>query len=53
MVNPDGSLDEKNDVKCLSIEHKLGINGSPTTVLQFGENRGAIGYLVGEENQGL
>ncbi|MDA9248358.1 acyl-CoA dehydrogenase [Amylibacter sp.] len=53
LVNPDGSLDEKNDVKCLSIEHKLGINGSPTTVLQFGENRGAIGYLVGEENQGL
>tara|TARA_B110000003_G_scaffold191191_1_gene190003 strand:- start:4795 stop:6573 length:1779 start_codon:yes stop_codon:yes gene_type:complete len=53
LVNSDGSLGKKNDVKCLSIEHKLGINGSPTTVLQFGENHGAIGYLVGKENQGL
>ena len=53
LVNADGSLGEKNDVKCLSIEHKLGINGSPTTVLQFGENEGAIGFLVGQENQGL
>ena len=53
LVNEDGSLGERNDVKCVSIEHKLGINGSPTAVLQFGENDGAIGYLVGEENQGL
>ncbi|GHA48378.1 acyl-CoA dehydrogenase [Amylibacter ulvae] len=53
LVNDDGSLGERNDVKCVSIEHKLGINGSPTAVLQFGEDKGAIGYLVGEENQGL
>lgn len=53
MVNEDGSLGERNDVKCVSIEHKLGINGSPTAILQFGEVEGAIGYLVGEENQGL
>ena len=51
--NDDGSIGQKNDVTCLSIEKKLGVKGSPTTVLQFGENGGAIGYLVGEENQGL
>ena len=51
--NEDGSIDQKNDVTCLSIEKKLGVKGSPTAVLQFGENGGAIGYLVGEENQGL
>ncbi len=53
LVNEDGSLGARNDVKCVSIEHKLGINGSPTAVLQFGEGGGAIGYLVGAENQGL
>jgi len=53
MVNEDGSLGDRNDVHCVSIEHKLGINGSPTAVLQFGEEDGAVGYLVGEENQGL
>jgi alkylation response protein AidB-like acyl-CoA dehydrogenase len=53
LVNEDGSLAARNDVKCVSIEHKMGINGSPTAVLQYGENEGAIGYLVGEENQGL
>ena len=53
LPNDDGTLGEKNDVTCLSIEKKLGVKGSPTTVLQFGENNGAIGYLVGEENQGL
>ena len=53
MVNDDETLGARNDVKCVSIEHKLGINGSPTTILQFGENEGAIGYLVGAENQGL
>lgn len=53
LVNEDGSLGEHNDVKCVSIEHKMGINGSPTAVLQYGENEGAIGYLVGEENRGL
>ena len=51
--NEDGSIGQKNDVTCLSIEKKLGVKGSPTAVLQFGENGGAIGYLVGEENQGL
>ncbi|MDA8694825.1 acyl-CoA dehydrogenase [Alphaproteobacteria bacterium] len=51
--NEDGSIGKKNDVTCLSIERKLGVKGSPTAVLQFGDNGGAIGYLVGEENQGL
>ena len=51
--NEDGSNGKKNDVTCLSIEKKLGVKGSPTAVLQFGDNEGAIGYLVGEENQGL
>ena len=51
--NDDGSIGKKNDVTCLSIEKKLGVKGSPTAVLQFGEKEGAIGYLVGEENQGL
>ncbi len=53
LVNADGSLGARNDVKCVSIEHKMGINGSPTAVLQYGEDGGAIGYLVGAENQGL
>ncbi|MBU3631110.1 acyl-CoA dehydrogenase [Polynucleobacter sp. AP-Melu-500A-A1] len=53
LVNSDGSLDERNDVFCVSIEHKLGIKASPTAVLQFGDHGGATGYLVGEENRGL
>ncbi|XXQ55564.1 acyl-CoA dehydrogenase [Xenophilus aerolatus] len=53
MVNPDGSLGARNDVHCVSIEHKLGIKASPTAVLQYGDHGGAIGYLVGEENRGL
>ena len=53
IVNPDGSLGNRNDVQCVSIEHKLGIKASPTAVLQFGDHGGAIGYLVGEENRGL
>jgi 3-(methylthio)propanoyl-CoA dehydrogenase len=53
MVNDDGSLGERNDVHCVSIEHKLGIKASPTAVLQFGDHGGAIGTLVGEENRGL
>ena len=52
-VNADGSLGERNDAHCISIEHKLGIKASPTAVLQFGEHGGAIGQLVGEENRGL
>ncbi|CAM3663620.1 acyl-CoA dehydrogenase [Polaromonas hydrogenivorans] len=53
LVNADGTLGERNDVHCVSIEHKLGIKASPTAVLQFGDHGGAAGYLVGEENRGL
>ncbi|MEO6973619.1 MAG: acyl-CoA dehydrogenase [Rhodoferax sp.] len=53
VVNKDGSLGARNDVHCVSIEHKLGIKASPTAVLQFGDHGGAVGYLVGEENRGL
>jgi len=53
MVNDDGSLGARNDVHCVSIEHKMGIKASPTAVLQYGDHGGAIGYLVGEENRGL
>jgi 3-(methylthio)propanoyl-CoA dehydrogenase len=53
LVNPDGSLGERNDVTCLSIEHKLGIHGSPTCVLSYGDNEGAIGWLIGEEGDGM
>jgi len=53
MVNADGSLGARNDVHCVSIEHKLGIKASATAVLQFGDQGGAVGYLVGEENRGL
>ncbi|QNN58597.1 acyl-CoA dehydrogenase [Diaphorobacter ruginosibacter] len=53
LVNKDGSLGARNDVHCVSIEHKMGIKASPTAVLQFGDHGGAVGYLVGEENRGL
>lgn len=53
LVNDDGSLGEPNDVKCISIEHKLGIHGSPTCVMSYGDNDGAIGYLVGKPHHGL
>jgi acyl-CoA dehydrogenase len=53
MINDDGSLGARNDVHCVSIEHKLGIKASPTAVLQFGDHGGATGYLIGEENRGL
>ncbi len=53
LVNKDGSLGARNDVHCVSIEHKMGIKASPTAVLQYGDHGGAIGYLVGEENRGL
>ncbi len=53
MVGKDGSLGARNDVHCSSIEHKLGIKASPTAVLQYGDNGGAVGYIVGEENRGL
>jgi sulfur carrier protein ThiS len=63
LVKGDGSLDARNDVHCVSIEHKLGIKASPTAVLQFGDGTaasiadstgpGAVGFLVGQENRGL
>jgi alkylation response protein AidB-like acyl-CoA dehydrogenase len=53
MVNNDGSLGARNDVHCVSIEHKMGIKASPTAVLQYGDHGGAVGYLVGQENRGL
>ncbi|HWT17433.1 MAG TPA: acyl-CoA dehydrogenase [Variovorax sp.] len=63
LVNKDGSLGARNDVHCVSIEHKMGIKASPTAVLQYGDGTaasiadsagpGAVGYLVGQENRGL
>ena len=53
LVNDDGSLGARNDVICAGLEHKLGIIASPTCVMKFGEQGGATGYLVGEENHGL
>ncbi len=53
LPNADGSPGERNDVKCVSIEHKLGIHASPTCVMQYGDAGGAVGYLVGEANRGL
>ena len=53
LVNADGSPGARNDVHCVSIEHKLGIKASPTAVLQFGDHGGALGTLVGDENRGL
>ena len=52
-VNDDGSLGARNDAKCASIEHKLGIHASPTCTMVYGEEGGAIGWLIGEENRGL
>ena len=53
LVNKDGSLGPHNDLRCVSVEEKLGIHASPTCVLAFGDNEGAVGTLIGEENQGL
>jgi alkylation response protein AidB-like acyl-CoA dehydrogenase len=53
LPGPGGSLGERNDIRCVSIEHKLGIHASPTCVLAYGDDKGAVGYLVGEENRGL
>ena len=53
LLDEKGDPGERNDVHCLSIEHKLGIHGSPTCVMSFGDNGGAVGYLVGEPNRGL
>ena len=53
LVNDDGSLGARNDVACIGLEEKLGIHASPTCVMAFGENDGAIGWLVGAENRGM
>ena len=53
LVNPDGSLGRRNDLRAAAIEHKLGINASPTCVMAFGDNEGAVGYLIGEECRGI
>jgi 3-(methylsulfanyl)propanoyl-CoA dehydrogenase len=52
-VNEDGSLGDRNDAKCIGLEEKLGIHGSPTCVMAYGEEGGAVGYLIGQENKGL
>jgi acyl-CoA dehydrogenase len=53
LANADGSLGARNDVKCIGLEEKLGIHGSPTCTMRFGDEGGATGFLVGEENKGL
>ena len=53
LVNADGTLGQRNDVRAHSIEHKLGIHASPTCTMVYGDNGGAVGYLIGEENRGL
>ncbi|MFZ0208750.1 MAG: acyl-CoA dehydrogenase [Roseiarcus sp.] len=53
LVKPDGALGARNDARCASIEHKLGIHASPTCVMIYGDGGGATGWLVGEENRGL
>jgi len=53
LVNNDGTLGKPNDLKALSIEHKIGIHACPTCVMSYGEESGAIGYLVGDENRGI
>jgi 3-(methylthio)propanoyl-CoA dehydrogenase len=53
LVEENGALGPRNDLRCASIEHKLGIHASPTCVMSFGEGEGALGYLIGEANRGL
>jgi alkylation response protein AidB-like acyl-CoA dehydrogenase len=53
LVNDDGTLGPRNDLRCVSLEEKMGIHASPTAVLSYGDNGGALGLLVGEENKGL
>jgi 3-(methylthio)propanoyl-CoA dehydrogenase len=53
LAGEDGRLGQRNDLRCVSIEHKLGIHASPTAVMSFGDNDGAVGFLIGEENRGL
>ncbi len=53
LVKPDGSPGELNDVRCAGVEHKMGIHGSPTCTMVYGDEGGALGWLIGEENRGL
>src|SRR3954447_383867 len=53
LLDASGAPSQTNDVRCISIEHKLGIHGSPTATLSFGDEGGAVGWLIGEENRGL
>jgi len=53
LINEDGSLGARNDAKCVSLEHKLGIHGSPTCVMAFGEEKNCVGYMLGAENKGM
>jgi 3-(methylthio)propanoyl-CoA dehydrogenase len=53
LLNDDGSPGKRNEVRCVSIEHKMGIHASPTCTLAFGDDKGALGYLIGEPNRGL
>lgn len=53
LVNADGSIGDRNDVHAVSLEHKMGVHASPTCVMSFGDKGGAVGYLVGRENEGL
>jgi 3-(methylthio)propanoyl-CoA dehydrogenase len=53
LVGADGVPGKRNDLRCVSLEHKLGIHASPTCVMSFGDDGGAVGYLVGEEGRGL
>jgi len=53
LIDEQGRIGKRNDVRCVSIEHKLGIHASPTCVMAYGDKEGAVGYLIGEENRGL
>jgi len=53
LVNEDGGLGDRNDLRCINLEEKLGIHASPTAVMSFGDNEGAVGYMLGEENKGM
>jgi 3-(methylthio)propanoyl-CoA dehydrogenase len=53
LVNEDGTLGARNEVRCVSIEHKMGIHASPTCTMAFGDDKGAVAYLIGEPNRGL
>lgn len=53
LINDDGSLGKRNDLTCVSLEHKMGIHGSPTCTMSYGDNNQCVGYLIGEENKGM